>query len=135
MASLNHIGIAIKDLSAMKKLFSILGLEIDHSEKVTEQGVFTHFLPLPMVQSSIEFLEPIDDNGTVAQYINKKGPGIHHISFSLEKGELEPLCNRLEQQGYRLIYASPKAGAHGMKINFIHPGSAGGILIELMELS
>jgi methylmalonyl-CoA epimerase len=133
MASLNHIGIAVKDLTRMKELFSILDLTAEHSEKVPDQGVMTHFLPLPLEQGNLELLEPIDPAGTVAQFIQKRGPGIHHLSFSVKKGELNSLCSRLRSSGFRLIYDHPRPGAHGMKVNFIHPASAGGILVEVME--
>lgn len=119
----------------MKKLFGLLDLKTTHTEPVPEQGVVTHFLPLPVAPSTVELLEPTDPNGTVAQFIQKRGPGIHHLAFSVEKGELDPLCKRLREAGYRLTYAEPKAGAHGMKINFIHPATAGGILIEVMEIA
>jgi methylmalonyl-CoA epimerase len=133
LATLNHIGIAVSDLPGMKKLFSLLGLNIGHVESVPEQGVITHFLPLPMEPGTIEFLEPTDPKGTVAQFLEKRGPGIHHLSFSVKKGQLDLLCDQLRQEGYRLLYQVPKLGAHQMRINFIHPASCGGILIEVME--
>lgn len=135
MATLNHIGIAVSDLPGMKKLFSILGMGVAHTEVVPEQGVRTHFLSFNVERpaSHLEFLEVTDPQGAVAKFIEKKGPGIHHLSFRVEKGELEPLCVKLKAEGYRLIYDAPKNGAHKMRINFIHPASAGGILIELME--
>ena len=68
MASLNHIGIAVSDLPAMKKLFSLLGLTIQHSESVPDQGVMTHFLPLPLEQGHLELLETLDPQGAVAQF-------------------------------------------------------------------
>ena len=134
MATLNHIGIAILDLPRMKELFSLLGLHIQHQELVADQGVRTHFLPLPLSQGNLELLEPIEKTGTVVQFLEKKGPGIHHLSFSLENGELLPTCERLRAAGFRLIYSQPREGAQGMRINFIHPSTSGGILIELMEL-
>ena len=135
MASLNHIGIAINNLPLMTKLFGLLNLKINHTESVPEQGVITHFLPLPKTEktSSLEFLEPTDPEGTVAKFMKKKGPGIHHLSFSLNKGELDSLSKRLRSEGFQLLYDHAQAGAHGMRVNFIHPASAGGILIELME--
>lgn len=135
MIRLNHIGIAVADLPGLKKLFGLLGLEVNHTEPVPEQGVKTHFLPIQpdAAGSHLEFLEVLDPQGTVAQFINKRGPGIHHLSFTVPKGELDSLCDRLRQEGFRLIYEKPKAGAHQMRINFIHPASAGGMLIEVME--
>jgi methylmalonyl-CoA epimerase len=133
MASLNHIGIAVENVPALKKLMGLLGLEITHTEPVPEQGVVTHFLPLPVVQGHLEFLEVSDPQGTVAKFIEKRGPGIHHLSFQVKKGDLDPLCARLRAEGYRLIYEAARPGAHAMRVNFIHPASASGILIEVME--
>lgn len=141
MIRLNHIGIAVANLPQVTKLFEILGVRANRSEAVPSQGVNAHFIPFaegeaelfPLNASSFELLEPTDPNGTVAQFIKKKGPGIHHLSFEVGRGELEGLCARLKAEGFRLIYDSPKPGAHGMKINFIHPASAGGMLIEVME--
>ena len=133
MAQLNHIGIAVSNLPELKKLFLLLNFQVSHTEAVPEQGVLTHFLPLPSSHSFLEFLEPIDPNGTVAQFIQKRGPGIHHLSFQVEDHTLDQICDRLRAEGYRLIYDSPRKGAHEMRINFIHPSSAGGMLIELME--
>lgn len=132
---MNHIGIAVAQVPSLTKLFGLLGLKIDHSEDVKEQGVKTHFLQIqPDAEGAhLEFLEVMDPQGTVAQFIQKRGPGIHHLSFTVARGELEPLSGQLRAAGYRLIYDQPRAGAHAMKINFIHPSSAGGMLIELME--
>lgn len=132
-ATLNHIGIAANNLPALKKVFSLLGLGITHSEPVQEQGVVTHFVPLPLQQAALEFLEVSDPAGTVARFIEKRGPGIHHLSFTVKKGELDPLCAKLKKEGMKLAYEAPRNGAHKMRINFIHPSSAGGILIEVME--
>ena len=135
MATLNHIGIAVANLPELKKLFGLLGMASTHTESVPDQGVNTHFFPIQVESpaSHFEFLEVLDPKGTVAQFIQRRGPGIHHLSFRVEKGELEPLSVRLRDEGYRLIYDQPRAGAHSMRINFIHPQTAGGILIEIME--
>lgn len=133
MARLNHIGIAVNQLPELKKLFSILGFSVEHEEVVPTEKVKTHFLPLPKEVVYLEFLEPTSPESTIAQFMAKKGPGIHHLSFELEKGKLESTCAELKKAGYQLIYDSPRPGAHSMRINFIHPKTAGGMLIELME--
>lgn len=135
MIRLNHIGIAANQVPALTKLFGILGLTINHTEAVPDQGVVTYFLPLQPDASGahLEFLEVTDPEAAVAQFIKKRGPGIHHLSFTVSPGELEPLSAQLKAAGYRMIYDQPRSGAHQMKINFIHPSSAGGMLIELME--
>src|SRR3989338_1393771 len=123
MISLNHIGIAVEDVEKVKKLFASLGLCVNQVEEVLTQGVRTHFLPLPPVPSSLELLEPLSPTTQVAKFIQKRGPGIHHLSFLVDQGELESLCKRLHNEGYQLIYPQPEPGAHGMKMNFIHPRS------------
>jgi len=137
MAALDHIGIAIHDLPQMTKLFGLLNLKIKYSEPVPEQGVITHFLPLPATAgaSQLELLEPSDPEGTIALFLKKKGPGIHHLAFAVGSGELDGLSERLRSEGFRLIYDTARAGAHRKRVNFIHPASAGGILIELTEPS
>ena len=133
MAQLNHIGIAVSHLPELKKLFSLLNLNVSHVEDVPEQGVKTHFIPIAAQELALEFLEPLDSHGTVAQFIQKRGPGIHHLALLLDRGTLDEVSQVLRSEGYRLIYDHPRRGAHQMRINFIHPSSAGGMLIELME--
>lgn len=130
---LNHIGVAVQNLPEMRKLFALLGLKVTGTEPVPDQGVTTHFLPFPAGVASIELLEVTDPEGTVAKFIAKRGPGIHHLSFTVDTGRLDPLCAELRAAGIRLIYDAPKRGAHAMRINFIHPASAGGMLLEVME--
>src|SRR4051812_19680269 len=133
MISLNHIGIAVADLPALKKLFGLLGISVKSTEPVPDQGVVTHFLPLPNAATNLELLEVTDPEGVVAKFIAKRGPGIHHLSFEVGRGELDRLSERLRAEGYRLTYDAARKGAHGMRVNFIHPAGAGGLLIELME--
>jgi len=131
--TLNHIGIAVNQLPEMRRLFSLLGLSVDHTEAVPDQGVVTHFLPMPLKPAALELLEVTDPAGTVAKFIEKRGPGIHHLSFTVDAGTLDATCAKLRSEGYRLTYEQARNGAHDMRINFIHPASAGGLLIELME--
>lgn len=130
---LNHIGVAVKNRPELEKLFALLGLKVTGTEAVPEQGVTTHFLPFPAGVASIELLEVTDPEGTVAKFIEKRGPGIHHLSFTVDPGTLDAVCEKLRKNGVRLIYDAPKMGAHSMRINFIHPASAGGMLLEVME--
>lgn len=134
-ARLHHIGIATSEPARLETLFAILGTSVAHTEEVADQGVKTRFLPLPGRAPDLELLVPIDPQGTVAQFLAKRGPGIHHLSFELEKGRLEAASAELRSQGFRLIYDAPRLGAHAMCVQFVHPASCGGILIELMEPS
>src|SRR5947209_3876251 len=113
-AALNHIGIAVQDLETLRRLFELLGLTVDHSEHVADQKVMTHFIPLPVKPGHLEFLEPTDPESAVAKFMQKRGPGIHHLSFLLPDGELDTITARLNAAGYRLIYDSPRPGAQGM---------------------
>lgn len=140
MATLNHIGIALsldpKSLETLSRLFKLLDLNVGHTEAVPDQGVRTHFLQLPVDSqepSHLELLETLNPEGPVAKFVQKRGPGIHHLSFLVKHGELTALCKKFREEGFRMIYDAPQAGAHGMLVNFIHPASAGGILIEVME--
>ncbi len=117
----------------MKRLFGLLGFGVAHTEAVPSQGVTTHFLPLPRVETNLELLEVTDPQGTVAKFIEKRGPGIHHLSFELPKGSLDSTTQTLRDAGYRMIYDAARPGAHQMRVNFIHPSTAGGLLIEIME--
>lgn len=130
---LNHIGIAASSPSEFKKLLDLLGLRVGHQEEVADQKVMTHFVQLSGPPPALEFLEPTDPTSVIAQFIAKRGPGIHHFALEVDRGALAPLCEKLKQNGIRLIYDAPRSGAHGMKMNFIHPQSACGILIEIME--
>jgi methylmalonyl-CoA/ethylmalonyl-CoA epimerase len=132
--SLNHIGIATAaGNTQLEKLFRLLGIARGVSEAVSDQGVNVHFFNLEGTPPHLELLEVQDPAGSVARFIEKRGPGIHHLSFLVESGGLEPLMKTLMGEGYRFTYETPRAGAQGMRINFIHPATAGGVLIELME--
>jgi methylmalonyl-CoA/ethylmalonyl-CoA epimerase len=134
MVTLNHIGIATAaGNSQLEKLFHLLGIAKGPSEKVAEQGVNVHFFSPTGEPPHLELLEVEDPEGTVAQFIKKRGPGIHHLSFLVMPGTLVSLCEKLTQENFKLIYPEPKKGAQNMSINFIHPSTAGGVLIELME--
>jgi len=132
--SLNHIGIATEaGGTALERLFKLLGIGRGPSEQVAEQGVNVHFFNLAGEPPHLELLEVMDPAGSVAKFIEKRGPGIHHLSFQVESGKLDSLCETLKKEGYRFTYDAPKRGAQNMRINFIHPATAGGVLIELME--
>ncbi len=135
-ARLNHIGIAISGESQkqFQKLMKALGLDVAHTEDVPEQGVKTAFLPLPGAAGNLELLDPIDPTGTVARFLAKRGSGVHHLSFEVTRGELEPLWIACANKDFS-CFMTPRPGAHAMRVNFVHPASAGGILVEVMEPS
>ncbi len=136
--TLDHIGIAVPQFNPssegdLSRLFKILGVQMGLSEQVPEQGVHVHFYGLQGTPPHLELLEVSDPQGSVAKFIEKRGPGIHHLSFKVEQGTLDRICEQLKEEKFKLIYDAPKKGAQNMRINFIHPATAGGVLIELME--
>ncbi len=134
VVTLNHIGIATEaGNQQLEKLFKILGIARGVSETVAEQGVRVHFFSPTGEAPHLELLEVQDPEGSVAKFIQKRGPGIHHLSFQVQSGKLDSLSLQLRQEGFWFTYSEPKTGAQNMRINFIHPATAGGVLVELME--
>ena len=128
MTKLDHIGIAVRSLDAVK-IYEALGLEVGHTEVVETQGVRTAFLSVG--DSNLELLEPTGPESTIAKFIEKRGEGIHHICLRVD--DLESHLVRLKAEGYRLINEHPVPGAHGCRVAFLHPSAGNGVLIELSE--
>ena len=127
---IEHIGIAVKNNDAAKKLFGeILCLHYDKSEIVAEQKVKTTFFEVG--DTHVELLEATSPESTIAKYIAKNGEGIQHIAFSVEN--IEESLAELKASGIQLIDEKPRRGAGGAKIAFLHPKSTFGVLIELCE--
>lgn len=127
---LEHIGIATPHLDeALKFWRDALGLELVQTEEVAEQGVRVAMLPVG--EPSVELLEPTSETSPVAKFLAKRGAGIHHIAVRVD--DIRATLQRLKEQGARLIDESPRVGAGGCLVAFIHPASAGGVLLELVE--
>jgi len=127
---IDHIGIAVSDLEKSINFYrDQMGLEFKGTEIVDEQKVKVAFFPVG--ESKIELLEPTDPNGPVGKYIEKKGEGVHHLSFRVSN--IEAKLEQLKEQGVALIDETPRYGAGGAKIAFLHPKSTGGVLVELCE--
>ena len=130
LTHIEHIGIAVKDLTAAIKFYeNNLGLKCYAIEEVIDQKVKTAFFKIG--QTKIELLESTDPGGPIARFIEKKGEGIHHISFASKN--LEASLNELKENKIRLIDEKPRTGAEGFDIAFIHPESTFGVLMELCE--
>jgi len=127
---ISHIAVAGSDSDQTKVLYQdILGLNFSGSEAVETEGVTTHFYDAG--ESSIELLEPFSPDTPVGKFLDKRGPGLHHIALEVEG--LDDYVLKLKEAGVVLLSEEPKLGAHDMRIIFIHPKSAGGVLIELCE--
>ncbi len=126
----DHIGIAVEDASAAAALYEgVLGLELHGTETVAEQKVKTFFYPVG--DTEIELLEATGPDSPVAKFIASRGPGFQHIAFRVEN--LDEALAELKTRGVRLIDETPRNGAGGARIAFIHPKATGGILVELCE--
>jgi len=127
---IDHIGIAVKSSDQAIKFYEdVLGIRSAGSETVEEQKATTVFLPVG--ESEVELLESTSPEGAVAKFIEKRGEGIQHICFSVEN--IEEALKELKEKGIRLIDETPRKGAGGANIAFLHPKSTFGVLIELSE--
>lgn len=129
---ISHIAVAGDDKTKTRALYEdILGLNFSGSEEVKREGVTTHFFDIG--ESSIEMLEPLSADSPVGKFLEKRGPGLHHIALEVEG--LDDYVEKFKSAGITLLSDEPQQGAHNMRIIFIHPKSAGGVLIELCEKS
>ena len=129
-ATLDHIGIAVRDLDAALAFYrDALGLDVGEAEDVPSERVRAQFLPLG--ETALELLEATDEGSAIARSIERRGPGIHHIT--LRVADLAAALARLRERGVRLVDDRPRPGAGGSRVAFIHPSAAQGVLIELKE--
>ena len=126
---LHHIGIAVRSLQERAPLYTALGLSVSGGDEVPTEGVRVAFLQVGGTR--IELLEPTSAESPVARFIATRGEGLHHIC--LEVDDLEGAVSALAGQGFRLVDQRPRPGAHGTQVCFVHPKSAGGVLIELCQ--
>jgi methylmalonyl-CoA/ethylmalonyl-CoA epimerase len=127
---LEHIGVATRSLDDSLKFWrDALGLEVTHTEVVEEQGVRVAMLPVG--EPRIELLEPTHAGSPVAKFLEKRGAGIHHIALRVD--DIRATLQSLKENGARLIDETPRVGAGGCLVAFIHPATAGGVLLELVE--
>lgn len=129
-AVLDHVGIAVVDLDEALRFYrDALGLEIGAPEEVTSQHVRAHVVPAG--EAALELLEATAPASPIAKYLEKRGPGLHHITLRVD--DIHAALERLKARGVRLIDPSPRQGAHGSLVAFIHPSSAHGVLVELKQ--
>ena len=127
---INHLGIATKGIDEALKFWSdALGLENVHTEIVEDQKVRVAMLPIG--ESRVELLEPTGDDSPISKFLEKRGGGIHHIAVEVD--DIEASLAKLKAQGMRLIDESPRIGAEGCLVAFVHPAATGGVLLELVQ--
>ena len=129
MTQIDHLGIAVKSLAEAKKFYQTLGLEIMPEETVEAEKVRVAMVPVG--ESRIELLEPTSPDSTIAKFLEKRGPGLHHVA--LQVTNLVERVEELKAAGARLINEEVQIGAGGHMYVFVHPSSTGGVLLELVE--
>ena len=127
---IEHVGIAANDLNGISDIFGdLLGLKLRSREKIDDQQVITDIYETG--NGKLEFLKATNTDSPISRFIAKKGKGMHHIALKVDN--LQAALDYLKGQGIQLIDTTPRIGAEGFKIAFLHPKSTGGVLIELCE--
>ena len=129
MFQIDHLGIAVKSLAAAKGIYEKLGLTVSQEEVV--EGELVRLVMVPVGESRLELLEATSENSAVARFIAKRGEGLHHVCLRVP--DLTAAVDRLKKDGIRLVSNEIKVGAGGHRYVFVHPSSAGGVLLELVE--
>jgi len=129
MYKIDHLGIAVKSLAVAKRFYENLGLSVSAEESVPEEKV--NLVMATVGESRLELLEPTSEDSAIAKFLARRGGGLHHVA--LQVPDLAPVVARLKNDGVRLVSDEIKTGAGGHRYVFVHPSSAGGVLIELVE--
>lgn len=125
----DHIGIAVRSIEEARAFWEALGLAVEHVEEVPHEGVRVAMIPCG--ESRIELLEPTREDSPIARFLDRRGPGIHHLC--LRSDDVRGDGARLRAAGYETLRAEPTRGAGGCWVQFVHPKSAGGVLVELSQ--
>ena len=126
---IDHVGIAVRSIEEARGLYEALGLHVEEIEEVPQEGVRVALIPCG--ESRIELLEPTTEDSPIAKFLAKKGPGIHHLC--LGSSDVRSDDARLREGGYQVLRPEPTRGAGGCWVQFVHPKSTGGVLLELSE--
>ena len=129
MTRIDHLGIAVESIAAARSFYEALGLHITHEETIPHEQVHTAMLPL--AGSRIELLEPTTPDSAVARFLQKRGPGLHHVALRVD--DIAATLASLKQRGVRIISEEIQTGAGGHLYFFVHPSSVGGILLEICQ--
>lgn len=125
----DHIGIAVESIAESRKVYEAMGLEVEEIEEVPAEGVRVAMIPCGAAR--IELLEPTTPDSPIRKFLDTRGPGIHHLC--LRSGDVRAADGALRAAGYRVLRDQPTRGAGGCWVQFVHPKSTGGVLLELSE--
>jgi len=126
---IDHLGIAVRSIEEGRKFYEALGLHVEEIEDVPQEGVRVALIPCG--ESRIELLEPTTPDSPIAKFLEKRGPGIHHVCLSSDALQADDA--RLRAEGYQVLRPEPTRGAGGCWVQFVHPKSTGGVLLELSQ--
>lgn len=129
IGKVDHVGIAVRSIEEARRFYEALGLEVAEIEEVPAEGVRVAMIPCG--ETRIELLEPIRDDSSVATFLEKRGEGIHHLCLGSDDVVADDAA--LREAGYRVLRPEPTAGAGGSRVQFVHPKSAHGVLVELAQ--
>ncbi|MEP7010897.1 MAG: methylmalonyl-CoA epimerase [Acidobacteriota bacterium] len=129
IGKIDHIGIAVASIAEARKMYEALGLTVDSIEEVPDEGVRVAFISCG--ETKIELLEPLSPDTIVGKFLEKRGPGIHHVCLASDDVRADDA--RLREQGFQVLRPEPTRGAGGALVQFVHPKSTGGVLLELSE--
>ncbi len=130
LRAIDHVGVAVEDIDAALPFYrEVLKLSLVHRETVEEQGV--HAALLDVGDGHVELVAPIGPETGVAKFLSRRGAGLHHVAYRV--GDIEATLGELAAAGVRLIDERPRAGIRDSRVAFVHPGSAGGVLIEIVQ--
>ncbi len=129
---IDHVGVAVADLDEAIAFYErVYGMHCTHVETNEEQGVREAMMAVGDSGSSIQLLAPLSPDSTIGKFLDRSGPGIQQMAYTVE--DIEVVSAHLRAEGLRLLYDQPRRGTAGSKVNFIHPKDAGGVLVELVE--
>ena len=132
VTAIDHVGIAVPDLdAAIEHYTAAYGMTLVHQEVNEEQGVREAMLAVGDTGSFLQLLAPLSADSAIGKFLDKRGPGIQQVAYRVDS--IEEVSDHLRSKGMRLLYDAPRRGTAGSRVNFVHPSSAGGVLVELVE--
>jgi methylmalonyl-CoA/ethylmalonyl-CoA epimerase len=130
--AIDHVGVAVRDLDEAIAFYErAYGMRLAHQEVNEEQGVREAMMAVGDSGSSIQLLAPLDEESTIAKFLDRSGPGMQQLAYRV--ADLDAVSATLRERGLRLLYDEPRRGTSDSRVNFIHPKDAGGVLVELVE--
>jgi methylmalonyl-CoA/ethylmalonyl-CoA epimerase len=130
--AIDHVGVAVPDLDAAITFYEeVYGMRLAHQETNEEQGVREAMMAVGDSGSHIQLLAPLNEQSTIAKFLDRSGPGIQQMAYRVT--DVEAVAAILRERGLRLLYDEPRRGTSNSRVNFIHPKDAGGVLVELVQ--